>query len=338
MGLYCGVDLHSNNGVYALVDDQGRRRGQRRLENDLATVLEFLAPHRDELVSIGVESTYNWYWLVDGLQEAAYAVQLANPNAMQQYDGIKHANDANDAYYLAELQRLGILPVGYIYPQAERSLRDLLRRRMLVVRYRTGLQLSLQNLLVRETGERYSWRRTSKLDDEAFDELLSDDVLRFTAREQRRLIWQVDETVQRLEGEALGLAKERPEHELLRTIPGVGQLLAMVIMLETGTIERFPTVGNYTSYCRLVKACKESNGKKKGSNNAKNGNKYLAWAWSEAAFHARMWCPAAQRWYQKKCQRSLKMVADKALAAKFCKAGYYMLQRHQPFELERIFS
>lgn len=338
MKLYCGIDLHSNNGMYALVDDQGNRRGHRRLPNDLDSVLGYLEPHREALAAIAVESTYNWYWLVDGLMEADYTVQLANPNAIDQYDGIKHAGDKHDAYFLAELQRLSILPTGYIYPKDTRSLRDLVRRRMLIKRYHTGLKLSLQGLFTRATGDSYSWRRTAKLSDDDLTQLLAgDEVLIFTAQQQRQLIQEIDSTLNDLERHALNLCQERPEHELLTTIPGVGKLLAMIIMLETGTIDRFPKVGNYTSYCRFAKALRTSNGKTKDRNNRKNGNRYLSWAWTEAAFHMRQWSSLAQAWYQRKAAKSLPIVAERALGAKCCKAGYYMLTRHEPFHEERVF-
>lgn len=258
MKLYCGIDLHSNNGMYALVDEHGNRRGHRRLPNDLNCVLDYLEPHREALAAIAVESTYNWYWLADGLMEADYTVQLANPNAIDQYDGIKHADDKHDAYFLAELQRLSILPTGYIYPKESRSLRDLVRRRMLITRYLTGLKLSLQGIFTRKTGSSYSWRRAAKLSEDDLAQLLDDQVLIFTALQQRQLIHSIQATVHELEQHALSLCQERPEHDLLRTIPGVGKLLAMIIMLETGTIDRFPKVGNYTSYCRFASRTREA--------------------------------------------------------------------------------
>ena len=159
MPLYGGIDLHANNRVVVLLTAQDEVLYQKRLPNDLATILEQLAPHRTEIQGLVVESTYNWYWLVDGLMEAGYRVHLANPAAMQQYSGLKYTNDHSDARWLAHLLRLGVLPTGYIYPKAERAVRDLLRKRVHVVRQHTANVLSVQNILARNTGSRFSGKR-----------------------------------------------------------------------------------------------------------------------------------------------------------------------------------
>ncbi len=150
--LYAGCDLHGNNSVIGLVDGEGKRVFKKKLPNDLPLVQEALKPFREEIVGIAVESTYNWYWIVDGLMERGYQVHLANPSAIQQYSGLKHSDDRHDAFWLAEMLRLGILPKGYIYPKEERPVRDLLRKRGHLVRLRTSLLISLQNILSRNLG------------------------------------------------------------------------------------------------------------------------------------------------------------------------------------------
>jgi len=125
MGLYCGIDLHSNNHVVTVIDEGDRRLYERRLPNDLAITKAALEPFRAQLVAVAVESTFNWYWLVDGLMDAGYEVRLVHTGAVVQYDGLKHTDDEHDAFWLAHLMRLGILPTGYIYPKSERGLRDL---------------------------------------------------------------------------------------------------------------------------------------------------------------------------------------------------------------------
>ena len=151
--LFCGVDLHSNNAMYVITDQEDKQLFRRRLPNRLPVVLESLEPFRQQLKVVAVESTYNWYWLVDGLMDHAYPVVLANPAAIDQYDGIKEADDLTDAAFLARLARLNILPTGYIYPREDRPVRDLLRRRTLLVRQRTAIILSPQNLAMRQTGQ-----------------------------------------------------------------------------------------------------------------------------------------------------------------------------------------
>ena len=152
MQLYAGIDLHSNNLVLASVDEKGRRLFKRRLANDLGLLLKVLEPYREELVAVGVESTYNWYWLVDGLQEAGNEVQLVNTAAIRQYEGLKHRSDEHEAFWIAHLMSLGILPTGYICPPGIRAVRDLLRKRLHLVRHRTSHLLSVQNLYAPSSG------------------------------------------------------------------------------------------------------------------------------------------------------------------------------------------
>jgi len=158
MGLYCGIDLHSNNHVLTVIDEADRRVYERRLPNDLAITKAALEPYRAELVAVAVESTFNWYWLVDGLMEAGYPVRLVNTAAVRQYEGLKHTDDEHDAFWLAHLMRLGILPTGYIYPKSERGLRDLARQRMRLVQHRSALITSVQNQVWRSTAGRPSIR------------------------------------------------------------------------------------------------------------------------------------------------------------------------------------
>ncbi len=337
--LFCGVDLHSNNAMYVITDEQDKPLFKRRLPNQLPIILESLEPFRKQLKVVAVESTYNWYWLVDGLMDHEYPVVLANPSAIDQYDGIKEADDLTDAAFLARLARLNILPTGYIYPREDRPVRDLLRRRNLVVRQRTAIILSLQNMAMRQTGQSIGWRLIRKLSDEDRTELLGDnDCLAFVTTQQVELIKLLSEKIKLFEEKVLEHARLKPAYECLLTIPGVGVILALTIMLETGEIGRFETVGDYTSYCRCVRATHTSNGKSKGKNNSKNGNAYLAWAFVEAVHHALRTCPQAKRFYDRKLAKRNGALATKALAAKWSKAAYYMIKRQEAFDLARVFG
>lgn len=134
---YSAIELHSNNSVVCVTDEEDRVVVEKRLPNDLAKILGFLLPWREELAGVVVESTFNWYWLVDGLQGAGFATHLANTTAIKKYEGLKHSGDEADARYLAHLLRLGILPTGTILPPEQRAVRDLARKRMQLVRSRT---------------------------------------------------------------------------------------------------------------------------------------------------------------------------------------------------------
>ena len=337
--LYCGVDLHSNNAMYVITDRRDKQLFKQRLPNELPMVLERLEPYRERLKVVAVESTYNWYWLVDGLQDHGYPVVLAQPSKMDQYDGIKEADDLTDAAFLARLSRLNILPTGYIYPREDRPVRDLLRRRMLIVQQRTALKLSLQNMAMRQTGRSLGWRTLGKLSDADRTELLGGhDCLTFVAEQQVDLIERLSDTIERFEEKILEHTQLKPAYACLLTMPGVGVILALTIMLETGDIGRFKRVGDYTSYCRCVRAVHTSNGKNKSKNNGKNGNAYLAWAFVEAVHHAIRACPQAKRFYDKKLATRNGALATKALAAKWSKAAYYIMKRQEPFDLARVFG
>lgn len=161
MALYGGIDLHANNSVIVILNDQDQVVDHKRLPNELERILARLAPHQTQLSGLVVESTYNWYWLVDGLMEAGYRVYLANTAAIQQYEGIKFSNDFSDAQWLAHMLRLGILPEGYIYPKEDRGVRDLLRKRMQLVQQRTRNLLSIQTQASRNTGHSWSASKNS---------------------------------------------------------------------------------------------------------------------------------------------------------------------------------
>lgn len=152
MKLYAGIDLHSNNNYIGIMDEKEKKVCKKKLPNDLYDVLRFLEPYQKKLEGIAVESTFNWYWLIDGLMEDGYRVHLANPSAIKQYEGLKHSDDTTDAFHLAQLLRLGILPEGYIYPKENWPVRDLLRKRLQLVRQKTSHILSFQNLISRNLG------------------------------------------------------------------------------------------------------------------------------------------------------------------------------------------
>jgi transposase len=338
MKLYGGIDLHSNNVVVALIDEQDRVVYQRRLANDLGLILGELEPFGDSLEGLVVESTFNWYWLVDGLQAAGYRVHLANTAAIKQYAGLKHTDDHSDARWLAHLLRLGILPEGYIYPREARAVRDLLRKRSQLVRQRTANLLSLHNLFARQTGARLSANRVKRLSEEELGELLPEPSIALAGTSNLAVMRCLDEQIEVLERRVLELTRGQPMYQSLLTVCGIGRVLALTITLETGAIARFPRVGQYASYCRCVDSQKLSNGKKKGAGNAKSGNRFLAWAFIEAANFAVRFEPRVKSFYQRKRARTNAMVAMKATAHKLARACYYVMRDGVAFEVERAFA
>ena len=338
MKLYGAIDLHSNNNVTVLIDEQDQVVYQKRLPNDLPLILQQLSAYQSSIEGIVVESTYNWYWLVDGLMEKGHRVHLANTAAIQQYAGLKYTDDHSDAHWLAHILRLGVLPQGYIYPREERAVRDLLRKRSQLVHQKTANLLSIQNLITRNTGSSISANRIKGLDAKEVDGLLPDGDLALAVKANLSVMRCAEEQIRILEQTVKERVKLRAELSFLKTVPGIGQILALTIMLESGEIRRFSTVGNFASYCRCVKSEKISNGKRKGSGNTKNGNKYLAWAFVEAANFAVRYEPRIRSFYQRKKAKTHRVVAIKAVAHKLCRACYYIMKDRVPFEVARAFA
>jgi transposase len=335
---YGAIDLHMNNSVLGIINADGQRLYMRKIPNDLDLIKKALGPFAENLEGIVVESTYNWYWLVDGLQNAGYRMHLANPTAIQQYGGIKHTDDVTDAWWLAELLRTKQLKEGFVYPRAERAVRDLLRKRAHLVKQRTQNILSIQNLTCRNTGGRLSANQAKQLTEEA--------VKKFYDKEEERALaincsLHVIQTLKReitvIEKQVKSKLKLSQPYQVLQSVPGIGELLAMVIMLEAGDMSRFPSVGDFSSYCRCVNSIRLSNGKKKGSGNRKNGNKYLSWAFMEAAHYAIRYYPVIRKFYQRKSARSGIMVALMAVAHKLARASYHVLRDQVPYEETKCF-
>jgi transposase len=333
-----GMDLHQNNVVCALVDSTGKRLKEKRLPCDLDKVIQWLSPYKQILGTIAVESTFNWYWLVDGLQEKGFEVVLANPAKIVQYEGIKHADDSNDAFFLADLLRLNILPTGHIYDRNIRPTRDLLRRRLLLVRQRTGLKISLKSLYTRTTGQTLALSKLDKLCGDDAKGLFHNFADQLIAKEQIRLIGELSESVKQIEKALMSKVRTSNQFRRLQAVPGVGKILGLTIALETGPITRFQGPGNYASYCRCVRSQRLSNGKVKGTNNGKNGNKYLAWAWVEAAQFARRYYAPCKKFFDRKSAQCNTTLASKALACKLSKVAWYVMRDGVSFNWEKAFG
>jgi len=338
MKLYGAIDLHSNNNVTVLTDETDKVVYQKRLTNHLPLILEQLSPYGPSIEGIVVESTYNWYWLVDGLMDKGHRVHLANTAAIQQYAGLKYTDDDSDARWLAHLFRLGVLPEGYIYPKEERAVRDLLRKRSQLVRQKTANLLSIQNLYSRNTGSSISANRIRQLTSEKVDALFTHSDRALVVKANLTVMRSLENEIRILERVVKDRIKVKPVYRYLLTVSGIGQILALTIMLETGDIRRFPQVGNFASYCRCVGSEKLSNGKRKGTGNTKNGNKYLCWAFVEAANFAIRFEPLIARYYQRKKAKTHRVVAIKAVAHKLARASYYVMRDEVPFDANRAFA
>jgi transposase len=334
--IMAGIDLHSNNVMIGIVDQSGKRLKHQKVACELKQVLEVLAPYKARLKSVAVESTYNWYWLVDGLRALSYPVVLANPAGIEQYSGIKCADDKNDAFFLADLLRLDILPTGYIYDAKLRPVRDLLRRRMNLVRYRSALLISFKSLYTRTTGGEMKLGELKTLEPDKAAALYEHPANQLIAKTQKEHIEQFDKSIQRIERAVLKCARELPYYDKLNTLPGIGRILGMTITMEVGEIKRFKSAGHFASYCRAVESKRTSNQKGKGQNNRKCGNKYLGWAFVEAANFAKRYDEPCRRWFDRKAARTNSVIATKALACKLAKAAWHVMAHSSDYEQKRM--
>jgi transposase len=335
---YSGIDLHSNNCWVTVTDEEDRVVAGKRVPNDLEKILRLLLPWRDELVGVVVESTYNWYWLVDALQAAGFKVHLANTVAIKKYEGLKHSGDETDARYLAHLLRLGLLPTGTILPPEQRAVRDLARKRLQLVRSRTTHILAVENILARQQGHRLDSNSVKRLSAEMIDQMGLPEDVALALKTNVAVIATLNAQIELLEKRLQEKIGKQRAYQLLTSVPGIGQALATTILLETGPIERFASPGNYASYARCVDSVRVSNGKKKGEGNPRNGNKYLCWAFIEAANFSRRYCAEARRFFDRKKARTNNVVATKALAHKLARACYHILKEQKPFDVTRCFA
>jgi len=338
MELYAAIDLHSNNSVLVVTDAEDHVVFAKRLRNDLQVIMMALRGCSGDIRAVAVESTFNWYWLVDGLRAAGFDVRLVNTAAVKQYEGLKHGDDFSDGKHLAQLLRLGILPQGYICPPELRAVRDLMRKRSQLVHQRTAQILSIHNLLARNLARSVKGDDIKRLKDSEIDgfALLEDQkrALRANVAVMRCL----EEQIRLLERSILAKGRLRREFHGLKTVSGIGDVLALTIALETGDIQRFASAGKFASYARMVDSRRESNGKNKGVGNRKCGNKHLSWAFIEAAHCAVRYDPSIRRFYQRKRAKGLAVVAIKAVAHKLARACYHIMRDGVPYDGTRAFA
>jgi transposase len=247
---------------------------------------------------------------------------------------LKYSGDHHDAFHLAHLMRLGILPTGYIYPKEQRAVRDLLRRRLSLVRTASSQLIGVQSQLWRSTGIRIP---SDTLRRPYFTIPLKEGYTRQAIQSDLMVYHAIQREIDSLEQAAYQAVKLHKDFEILQTIRGIGKILGLTIMLETGNVHRFASAGNFASYCRCVDSTRFSNGKKKGNGNAKAGNKYLSWAFSEAAHFAVRYEPLAQRFYERKKAKANGIIAIRAIARKLARACWMILKHQQPYEARLMF-
>ncbi len=238
--LFCGIDLHSNNCLVAVSDDADKVLYSQRLPNNLATICAVLSPYRQELFGVVVESTYNWYWLVDGLMTAGYSLHLANTTAIKQYDGLKHRSDESDARHLAHVLRLGLLPEGHIMPQPVRAVRDLARKCMQLVQQRTTQIVSVETCLAQQTGGRISGNDIKQLTDGAVDEMSLEPFTALGVKANLAVLQTLQKQIDHVEKVLAAHCRGNPKYKLLTGVAGIAQSWPRLFFLRRVILSVFP--------------------------------------------------------------------------------------------------
>jgi transposase len=336
---YCGIDLHARTMYLCLLNQEGEVLVHRNMKAGPEPFLKVIAPYREDMV-VCVECIFTWYWLADLCSREGIPFVLGHALYMKAIHGGKAKNDKIDAHKIAVLLRGGMLPQAYVYPAAMRATRDLLRRRMSLMRKRaellTHVQQTNQQYNLPEIGKKIAY----KANREGVAERFPDPAVQKSIEVDLALIDHYDHLLTNLELDLVQTAKAHDAQTFyrLRSIPGVGKILALVLLYEIHDIQRFPRVQEFVSYCRLVKCAKESAGKRYGTSGKKIGNAYLKWAFSEAAVLFLRNNPAGQKYLARVEKKHGKGKALTVLAHKLARAVYYMLKRDTAFDLAKFFQ
>lgn len=334
---YCGVDLHTKTMFLCILDAQGNTVLSRNTLANPQSFLKAITPFREDLV-VAAECIFTWYWLADLCQEEGIDFILGHALYMKALHGGKTKNDRQDAYKIASLVRGGVFPLAYVYPKARRATRDLLRRRTYFVRRRADLLAHVQNTSWQYRLESFGRRLANRSVKNYREQVLSvfeDPFVRASAEADLDLIEHCDDLIRRLEWKLEQQARidDRRTYDLLRSIPGVGKILALVLLYEIDDITRFASHQQFCSYARLIRPKKTSAGKPAGlPSHKKIGNRHLKWAFSEAAVLLLRESSPVKCYKDRLTNKYGKGKALGILSHKLGRCVYYMLQRKEYFD------
>jgi transposase len=336
---YCGIDLHARSMYMCILSQDGEILLHRNMKTSPEMFLKAIAPYREDLV-VCVECIFTWYWLADLCAREGIPFVLGHALYMKAIHGGKAKNDKIDAQKIAVLLRGGMLPQAYVYPAAMRATRDLLRRRTHLMRKRaellTHIQQTNNQYNLPEIGKKIAY----KANRDGVAERFPDPAVQKSIEVDLALIGHYDQLLRDVELSILKTAKQHNAQtlDLLRTVPGIGEILSLVLLYEIHDITRFPRVQDFLSYCRLVKCTKESAGKRYGTSGTKIGNAHLKWAFSEAAVLFLRANPAGQKYLTKLEKKHGSGKALTLLGQKLGRTVYYMLQRQTAFDMDKFLN
>jgi transposase len=340
---YCGIDLHARKMFVCILDAEGNVLLHRNICCNPQDFLRVIAPFREGL-AVGVECMFAWYWLADLCCKEGIDFVLGHALYMKAIHGGKAKSDKIDAHKIAALLRGGMFPMAYVYPPEMRATRDLMRRRTHFVRKRAELLAHIQNTVTQYNlpviGVNLSVESNRQGVVQGIADLFPDPEVQKIVLIDLAMIDAYDDTLKALDWEIEKTARQHNCHALLllRSVHGIGSILALVMLYEIHEINRFETVQQFASYCRLVKCAHESAGKKKGAGGAKIGNAHLKWAFSEAAMLFIRHNPSAKNLMDNLIKLHGKGKALSILAHKLARAIYYMLKNNKPFDREKFLA
>lgn len=336
---YCGIDLHAKSMYLCILNQDGEIVLHRNIRTDPGVLLKTIAPYREDIV-VAVECIFTWYWIADLCSREHIAFVLGHALYMKAIHGGKAKNDKIDAHKIAVLLRGGMMPMAYVYPAEMRSTRDLLRRRMHLVRKRAELLAHVQNTNYQYNLPEIGKKIAYKANREGVADLFPDVSVKKSIELDLALLNHYDQLLPRLEHEISLIAKthDADSYFRIRSVPGIGRILGLVILYEIHDIDRFARVQDFVSYCRLVKSAKESGGKRLGTSGKKIGNVHLKWAFSEAAVLLLRRNPEARTYRDKLAKKHGKAKSLTILAHKLARAVYYILKRKEVFQQDTFFA
>jgi transposase len=336
---YCGIDLHARTMYVCVVDQNGTLLVHQNLKTSAEQLLAVMAPYREDLV-VAVECIFCWYWIADLCAREGIAFVLGHALYMKAIHGSKTKSDKLDSQKIALLLKGGLIPQAYLYPPGMRATRDLLRRRLHLMRKRADLIAHIQNTVSQYNLPALNVSLGRKHQRYDIARHFPDPVVRQMIELDLRLIDTYDEEIRVLDQDLALKAKAHDAHSyhLIRSVPGIGRVLTLVILYEIHHIGRFPSVQQFASYARLVKCTKESAGKVIGKTNKKIGNSYLKWAFGEAAVLFLRKNPPAQKYLERLAAKHGKGKALAILAHRLGRTVYTMLKTGKPFDRERFMA
>jgi transposase len=336
---YCGVDLHVRSMYVCILDQHGEITLHRNLPTDPDAFLEAIKPYRQDVV-VCAECMFSWYWLADLCGRENIPFVLGHALYMKAIHGGKAKNDRIDSHKIAALLKAGMIPQAYVYPPQMRATRDLLRRRNYLMRRRADLLAHIQNTNGQYNLPPFGKKIAYKSHRAGVAEQFSDPDVSMSVMADLELIDHYDQLLQSIEIHVLKSARHHDPNALylLQTVHGIGKILSLVILYEVHDIARFPSVGDFVSYSRLVACAKESAGKHYGTSGRKIGNMHLKWAFSEAAVLFLRGNPQGMKYKQRLEHRYGKSKALSILAHRLGRAVYFMLTREEAFDMKRFLT